>query len=405
MRIPMSSPDITEAEVDAVLDVLRGTHLSIGPRIREFEEAVAALVGVREAVGVASGTVGLHLGILAAGVRDDDIVITSPFSFVASANVALYERAIPVFVDVDQRTGNVDPSLVAQAVSDLQHGGSAADRWLPPCLQRNARPRGRVRALLPVHVFGQPCDMDPLLETAQTFDLYVIEDACEAIGAEYKGRKAGGLGDAGVFAFYPNKQMTTGEGGMIVTRRDEWSALLASLRNQGRDIFDGWLTHSRLGFNYRLDEMSAALGVAQLRRLDELLEKRARVAGWYNDALSDESLLQLPVLASTTTRMSWFVYVVRVASPGDRDRLILQLERQGIPARPYFSPIHLQPFYRERFGYQDGQYPVTEDLGRRSLALPFSSVMTESQVDEVCRAVRRALRETVQTETLVAPQR
>ncbi|MPZ17002.1 MAG: polysaccharide biosynthesis protein [Luteitalea sp.] len=387
MRISMSSPDITQAEIDAVLDVLRGTHLSIGPRIRGFEEAVAALVGVRRAVGVASGTAGLHLCMLAADVRDGDIVITSPFSFVASANVALYERAIPVFVDVDARTGNIDAQLVAQAVSDLVGGGRAGDHWLPPSMRGSARPRGHVRVLLPVHAFGQPADMDPLLQTAQHVGLRVIEDACEAIGAEYKGRKVGSLGDAGVFAFYPNKQMTTGEGGMIVTRHAEWGPLFASLRNQGRDVFDGWLTHSRLGFNYRLDEMSAALGVAQLHRLDELLEKRARVAKWYSDRLGEHPLLELPAPVSTTTRMSWFVYVVRVPTTVDRDQLILDLERDGIPARPYFSPIHLQPFYRESFGYREGQYPITEDLGKRSLALPFSSVMTEQQVDEVCQAL------------------
>lgn len=405
MRIPMSSPDITPLEIDAVVDVLRGTHLSLGPRIRQFEEAVARRIGARHAVGVASGTAGLHLCILAAGAREGDIVITSPFSFVASANVALYERAIPVFVDVDPLTGNIDSRLVTEAVSDLVRGGSAVDQWLPPRLRHDARPRGRVTALLPVHVFGQPADMDPLLETARKFDLRVIEDACEAIGAEYKGRKVGSLGDAAVFAFYPNKQMTTGEGGMIVTRHDQWQELCTSLRNQGRDVFDGWLTHSRLGFNYRLDEMSAALGLAQLRRLDELLEKRATVAGWYNDRLAGDSLVELPTPVSTTTRMSWFVYVVRVAAVIDRDRLIRDLAHREIPARPYFSPIHLQPCYRQRFGYHEGQFPVTEALGKRSLALPFSSVMTETEVDDVCRALKRALRESRQAVPLVAGQR
>jgi perosamine synthetase len=405
MRIPMSSPDITQAEVDAVLDVLRGTHLSMGPRIRQFEEAVADMVGARHAIGVASGTAGLHLCVLATGVREGDIVMTSPFSFVASANVVLYERAVPVFVDVDPRTGNIDPALVSLAVSDLERGGRGADQWLPPRLRGTARPRGRVSALLPVHVFGQPADMDALVETARRFGLAVIEDACEAIGAEYKGRKAGGLGDAGVFAFYPNKQMTTGEGGMIVTQHDHWGPLFSSLRNQGRDVFDGWLSHARVGFNYRLDEMRAALGAAQLRRLDELLEKRATVAGWYNDRLDSEPLVGLPTLVSTTTRMSWFVYVVRVAATIDRDRLIRDLEHHEIPARPYFPAIHLQPFYREQYGYQTGQYPRTEDLARRSLALPFSSVMTESQVDQVCHMLGRALREQRPRATLATSER
>jgi dTDP-4-amino-4,6-dideoxygalactose transaminase len=236
--------------------------------------------------------------------------------------------------------------------------------------------------------------MDPILEVAAQYRLAVIEDACEALGAEYKGRKAGMLGDAGVLAFYPNKQMTTGEGGMIVTDNGAWADLFRSLRNQGRDVFDAWLSHSRLGYNYRLDELSAALGRVQIRRVEELLAKREQVAQWYNERLAGLALVERPAVAPTTSRMSWFVYVVRVHPPASRDQVMQVLGQDGIPSRRYFSPIHLQPFYQERFGYERGDFPVTELLGDRSLALPFSSVMSENQVDRVCERLRAAVQAT-----------
>jgi len=248
-----------------------------------------------------------------------------------------------------------------------------------------------MRAVMPVHAFGQPCDMDPILATAAEHGLAVIEDACEAIGAEYKGRPAGTLGDAAVFAFYPNKQITTGEGGMIVTGRDDWEPLFRSLRNQGRDVFDAWLNHTRLGYNYRLDELSAALGAAQMGRIDELLARRARVAAWYDERLAGLAGVERPAVAPAVTRMSWFVYVVRVTAPAGRDAVMARLAEAGVPSRPYFTPIHLQPFYRRRFGYEPGDFPVTEELGAISLALPFSGVMSEEQVDYVCAQLRLAL--------------
>ncbi len=387
----MSSPDLTSAERDAVLDVFDTSVLSIGPQIDAFEHATAHYTGVAHAVGVNSGTSGLHLCMIAADVNDNDLVITTPFSFIASANAVLYQRAVPLFVDVEPHTGNIDPVQVAEATHALVHGGPAADRWLPPYLRNDVRRANgsRVRALLPVHAFGQPADMDPLLATARNHDLVVVEDACEAIGAAYNGRRAGTLGDAAVFAFYPNKQMTTGEGGMIVTDHAQWATVFRSLRNQGRDVFDAWLNHTRLGYNYRLDELSAALGVVQMQRIDELLAKRARVAGWYNERLADCVCIERPVVAPTTTRMSWFVYVVRVLDPLDRTMIMQRLAEAGIPSRPYFTPIHLQPFYREQFGYAPGAFPITEWLGNVSLALPFSSVMTEQQVDYVCDRLRR----------------
>ena len=405
--IPMSSPDITPAETEAVTQVLRTPYLSIGPCLSEFEARCAAYVGTRHAVGVSSGTAGLHLSLIVAGVEEGSLVLTTPFSFVASSNVILYERAIPIFVDVQEETGNIAPDLVAEAASDLDRGGEAAKGWLPRNIAYSVADGGRLRALLPVHAFGQPADMDPLLAVARRHGLAVIEDACEAIGAEYKGRKAGSLGDGGVFAFYPNKQMTTGEGGMIVTNHDEWDALFRSLRNQGRDVFDAWLNHSRLGYNYRLDEMSAALGLAQIGRLEELLAKRERVAGWYNERLCDAPGIQIPRLAPTTTRMSWFVYVIRLAPEIDRNGVIAALEQEGIPSRPYFTPIHLQPFYSQRFGYRRGDFPVAERLSNHSLALPFSSVMVEEQVDYVCEHLvaicRRALGQKMGFPTLRPP--
>jgi len=398
----MSCPDLTQAEMAAVAQVMRTSQLSLGPRLTAFEEAVAAYVGTRYAVGVNSGTSGLHLCMIAAGVEEGDFVITTPFSFIASANCILYERAIPIFVDVDPRTGNVDPTLVAEVVEDLTNGQrpTTSDRWFPPTLRHSSLEEvvRRPKAILPVHAFGQPSDMDPITELSQQYGLKVIEDACEAIGAEYKGRKVGTLGDAAVFAFYPNKQVTTGEGGMIVTEDEEWANRFRSLRNQGRDEFNAWLSHTRLGYNYRLDELSAALGLAQIGRIEELLAKRAQVAGWYNERLADEELIERPYTVSSTTHMSWFVYVVRIRPPANRDDVMHNLAEIDIPSRPYFTPIHLQPFYQERFGYQRGDFPVTEYLGDTCLALPFSGVMTEEQVDYVCQKLRvcvsRADRET-----------
>jgi dTDP-4-amino-4,6-dideoxygalactose transaminase len=391
MEIPMSSPDITSLERDAVSAVMKTTSLSIGRQVESFERKVAEAVGGGYAVAVNSGTSGLHLAVIAAGAGEGDAVITTPFSFIASANAILYERATPIFVDVDPVSGNIDPALFAECVGDMMSGSSRADRWLPPRMRGS---RVRLAAVLPVHAFGQPAEMDAIHTAVQPWSLPVIEDSCEAIGASYKGRPAGTLGDAGVFAFYPNKQMTTGEGGVIVTRNEEWAQLFRSLRNQGRDVFDAWLNHTRLGYNYRLDELSSALGVAQLSRLDELVDKRERVAAWYNERLAGSELIELPHILPTTTRMSWFVYVVRVQPPAQRDRVLELLAADGIPSRPYFTPIHLQPFYAKKYGYERGDFPVTERLGDVSLALPFSSVMTVEQVDRVCDRLRAAVAST-----------
>ncbi len=392
MKIPMSSPVLSEEDLQAVQEVLQTRHLALGPKLEAFETQLAAFAGCRFGVGVNSGTSGLHLAVVAAGIGPGDLVITTPFSFIASANCLLYQRAIPVFVDIDPLTCNIDPAQVHQAAEDIGKGGDAARRWLPRTLPTEVRPEGNLKALLPVDAFGQPADYEALQGTADAHNLVIIEDSCEALGAEYKGRPAGSLGDVGVFAFYPNKQITTGEGGLLVTDREKWAELYRSLRNQGRDVFDAWLNHTRLGYNYRLDEMSAALGLSQLARIEELLERRTQAAGWYAERLSGLEGVRLPYLAPETTRMSWFVYVIQLESREVRDRLMAGLGRREIPSRPYFTPIHLQPFYAETFGYRRGDYPETERAGDCCLALPFSGAMQKSQVDLVAKAVRELLR-------------
>jgi perosamine synthetase len=367
MQIPMSSPDITQAEIDAVNAVLQTPSLSNGPNIEAFEQAFADYTGSRYAVGVNSGTSALHLAMIAAGIHDGDEVITPSFSFIASANCVLYERGKAVFVDIDPRTGNIDPALIEAAITE------------------------RTKAIIPVHAFGQPADMDPILKIAKKYNLAVVEDACEATGAEYKGRRVGTFGEAATFAFYPNKQMTTGEGGIIVTDNEEWADLFRSLRNQGRDTFDAWLRHSRLGFNYRLNEMSAALGLVQIQRIKELLAKRAQVAVWYNDRIDQIDGIQKPFITERITHMSWFVYVIRCNDEIDRNCLMSFLQEHEIPSRPYFTPIHLQPFYVQQFGWKRGDLPHTEKAGDTFLALPFSGVMTEEQVAYVCDYLRRGI--------------
>jgi perosamine synthetase len=387
LSIPLSSPDLTDTDRQAVLEVLNTPSLSMGPRILEFEQAFCDFSGRKHAIGVSSGTAGLHLCVRAAGIGAGDYVITTPFSFVASANVLLFENAVPIFVDVDPRTGNINPELIADAAKNIRE---YLPRRMPPVTRHT--PHASLKAILPVDVFGQPADLDPIRKVTQEYGLKVIEDSCEALGAEYKGRKAGTLGDYGVYAFYPNKQITTGEGGVIVTDDDQAADFVCALRNQGRAVGDTWLQHTYLGYNYRLDEMSAALGTAQMTRLDELLKKREQVAAWYTERLAEVPEVEMPAVDPFTTRMSWFVYVARFDRHIDRDSLAKTLEGRGVPVRPYFAPIHLQPYMVERFGYRPGDFPVTEDLGSRGLALPFSGVMSEAQVEHVCQTLRAVLR-------------
>jgi perosamine synthetase len=357
--IPMARPDIGELERTLVAQVLASDTLSIGPFVEAFEAGVARVAERRHAIACSSGTAGLHLAVRACGVTDGDEVLTTPFSFVASANCILYERATPRFVDIEEETLGLDPELVERAAS------------------------GRTKALLPVHVFGNPCRIADLERLAAEHGWRLVEDACEALGSRLDDRPAGSFGDASVFAFYPNKQITTGEGGTVVTDDEDLAASMRSMRNQGRDADGTWLRHVQLGFNYRLDELSAALGVAQLQRRDELQAGRNQVVDAYRARLGGLDWLRLPD-AAPGAQVDWFVYVIRLEAGIDRDALIGSLAEQGVPARPYFSPIHLQPFYRSTFGYREGDFPVTERVAASCLALPFSSRMTDDEVDYVC---------------------
>ena len=404
-KVPMSSPDLDkhdregmeaalrqaglpEDDLNSVLKILEGPNLSMGPQIQAFEKYFCDYTGAKHAIGVNSGTAGLHLCVRAAGIRAGDLVLTTPFSFVASTNVLLFENAVPVFIDADPATGNINIERLTEAARDLAAGGKKAEKWLP---RKGAESHGPLKAVLPVDVFGQPVDMDAIRAASDDLGLQVIEDSCEALGSEYKGHKAGRLGDYGVYAFYPNKQITTGEGGVIVTDDDRAADFMRALRNQGRAPGDTWLQHTYLGYNYRLDEMSAALGVTQMQRIEELLAKREQVAKWYDERLAETPGIELYRVEPNTSRMSWFVYVVKFAKGIDRDAVATALGGRGIPVRPYFAPIHLQPFMVERFDYRPGDFPVTEDLGGRGLAIPFSSVMTEGMVEQVCRTIREVL--------------
>ncbi|MCZ6697328.1 MAG: DegT/DnrJ/EryC1/StrS family aminotransferase [Planctomycetota bacterium] len=369
MKIELSRPDITDAERNAVMAVLNTPQLSLGPKIPEFETALARFVGLKHAVAVSSGTAGLHLLIRAFGIGPGDEVITTPFSFIASANCIVFERARPVLVDIDPESWNIDPARVEDAVTP------------------------KTRAVIPVDVFGTVPDMDTLNNVASKHGLRVIEDSCEALGARYKGRMAGSLGHAGVFGFYPNKQITTGEGGMIVTDDDEIDRLCRSMRNQGRDAGMGWLSHERLGYNYRLSDISAAIGVVQMQRIDEILSKRRRVAQWYLQRIADEPRIGVQRIPQGC-EMSWFVFVVKLAddyTEQDRADRIARLRERGIGCNNYFAPIHLQAIYRNEFGYKEGDFPVCERVAARTIALPFHGSLTESEVDEVCQTLRSVL--------------
>ncbi|MGZ6643373.1 MAG: DegT/DnrJ/EryC1/StrS family aminotransferase [Solirubrobacteraceae bacterium] len=362
--MPLARPVLGEEEEAAVVEVLRSGQLSLGPRVPAFEEAFAARLGVAHASAVSSGTAGLHLALRAAGVGDGDEVVTSPFSFVASANAPLYERARPVFADIDPRTLNLDPQAAAAAVTE------------------------RTTAVLPVHIFGYPADL-PALEA---LGLPVVEDACEALGAVHAdGIAVGARGHVAAFGFYANKQLTTGEGGMVTTGDAAVKERIDSERNQGRAPDMGWLDHDRLGFNYRLSDVACAIGSVQLMRLDDMLAGRRRVAAAYREALAGLEGLELPCEDEGGNRRGWFVFVVQVPRTHDRDTVIGALRDQGVQCKPYLPAIHLMSFYRERFGHREGEFPVCEDVAARSLALPFFPEMTDGQVERVRDALATAL--------------
>jgi len=377
MIVPLSRPDITEKEIQRVVKVLGTPHLSLGPCLLEFEQKFAQYMGMKHGIAVNSGTAGLHLALISLNIGKDDAVITTPLSFIASANCILLAGATPLFVDIEPHTYNINPEKIRHYIENHcirnEMMGTIIDKKTGKC----------VRAILPVHIFGQPCDMGAIVQLADKYNLHVIEDVCEAIGAECNGKKAGTFGNASIFAFYPNKQMTTGEGGMIVTNDKRLAFLCRSLRNQGRDDGGGWLAHSRLGYNYRLSDINCALGIAQLERIDEMLNKRALVAARYNALLKDSIRIPETIVGF---KRSWFVYVVCLNekySKKDRDEILRKLSEKGIGCNNYFPPIHLQPFYRAMFGYKEGDFEIAEYVSERTIALPFHNNLKQEEISYV----------------------
>jgi perosamine synthetase len=362
--IPLAKPSIGPREHELIRQVLDSGRLALGPQLPAFEEALSGHLQFPTSA-VSSGTAGLHLAIRAAGVQAGDEVVTTPFSFVASANCLLYENAKPVFCDIDPRTLNIDPAAAEAAVTE------------------------RTTGLLPVHIFGYPADMPAFEALAAERGLWIVEDACEALGATHAdGVGVGARGNLAVFGFYPNKQITTGEGGAVVCPDEAVKERIDSERNQGRAPDMGWLDHDRLGFNYRLDDLSCALGVAQLERLDQLLAGRARVATLYNEALADVEELTLPCPDEGGDRRSWFVYAVQLPPGVDRDAAVVEMRERGVDTKPYLPAIHMMSFYRERFGHREGEFPVCEDVAHRSLALPFFGELTDGEIEQVVSALR-----------------
>lgn len=367
MDIPLSSPDITETDIEAVIQVLKTPRLSLGPKLVEFEDRMAEFVGVDYAVAVNSGTSALHLIVRALDIKDGDEVITTPFSFIASANCILFERAKPVFVDIDPLTLNIDINHIEERITD------------------------KTKAILAVDVFGYPANWDVLEQIARKHKLMLIDDSCEALGGKYRGRMLGTFGEAGAFAFYPNKQMTTGEGGIIVTNNEKVASLCRSMRNQGRGEGDEWLQHSRLGYNYRISDINCALGIAQLERIESIMAKRERVARMYEIRLSTLKAIQLPC-SSAEMKRSWFVYVIVMAdnyTAENRNKILQKMKERGIGCSNYFTPIHLQPFYRNMFGFDKGDFPITEHISERTIALPFYSNIREQEINFVVQSLKK----------------
>ncbi|MEM3091179.1 MAG: DegT/DnrJ/EryC1/StrS family aminotransferase [Candidatus Pacearchaeota archaeon] len=361
-KIPLSSPDITKTEINSIKSVLTTPHLSRGPKTKELEEKIANYIGVPYAIAVNSGTSGLHLAIRSLGLKKGDEVITTPFSFISSSNCLLMEGVKPVFVDIDPLTYNINPSLIEKAITE------------------------KTKAILPVHIFGHPVNMDSINDIAKKNNLYVIEDACEAIGAEYKGIKVGKMSDVSVFAFYPNKQITTGEGGIILTSKEDLACLCRSMRCHG---FENNLCE-RLGYNYNMDEMSAALGLAQFSRLEEILERRKNVAEMYISKLKDIEELVLPY-TSPDVKRSWFVFVIGIKN-GKRDHVKTYLNEKGIQTGDYFKAIHLQPLYKREFGFKEGDFPITEKISSQNIALPFYNNLVEEDVDYIVKKIKESLK-------------
>ena len=361
MRIPLSAPDVNEEDIQAVSDVLRTSRLSLGPKLEEFEHAIAAYVGASDAVAVNSGTSALHLSLRALGIGEGDEVIVPSFAFIAVANAVRHERAIPIFVDIEPDTLNLNPCRIEAAVTS------------------------RTKAIIVVHTFGCPANLEAILAIARRHALRIIEDACEAIGAEYKGRRVGAFGDAAIFSFYPNKQITTGEGGVVVTGSPEVSRFVRKVRNQGREDPESWFQHSELGYNYRISDINCSLGIEQLKRIEPILTRRESIARQYTQRLSGRSEFVLPLSNVPFGRISWFVYVIQLGiqfTQMDRDWIVREMHLRGIGAGRYFAPIHLQPIYKQWAMLRTLQ--VTEQIASRTIALPFFNRIQNDQIEEVC---------------------
>ncbi len=368
MQVHLSRPDITEKEIEAVCDVLRSPNLSLGPKLQEFESVFAKYIGTKRAVAVNSGTSGLFLCMLALGIKPGDEVITTPFTFVASATPVMMAGARPVFVDIDPASLNIDPARIESAITE------------------------NTKAILPVEVFGNPAGLDKVCQIAHEHNLQVIEDSCEALGSALNGKKVGTFGTMSVFGFYPNKQITTGEGGMILTDDDNLADICISLRNQGRGK-DDWLTHERLGYNFRISDINCALGITQLSRINQIKARRQQVAKWYQEMLADDNRIIVPAEPDGCD-MSWFVFVVRLAdgfSLEQRNQILQQMRERNIQVGNYFPPVHLQPFMVRQFGYKEGDFPITENVCRSTIALPFYNNLTKDQVATVCKTLKEVI--------------
>ncbi len=369
MQVYLSRPDITEEEIEAVCAVLRGPNLSLGPKLEEFEKAFSEYIGTKRAVAVNSGTSGLFLCMKALGLGQGDEVITTPFTFISSVTTIIMAGTTPIFVDIDRESLNIDTAKIESKITE------------------------KTKAILPVEVFGNPLGMDKVCEVAEKHELVVIEDSCEALGSELNGKKVGTFGKISVFAFYPNKQITTGEGGIIMTDDDALADLFVSLRNQGRGKGDGWLSHERLGYNFRLSDINCALGIVQLSRIEQIKAKRKQVAKWYQEMLAEDARLIVPTEPDGCD-MSWFVFVVRLAGEFDvrqRDKILQEMKDKGIQVGNYFPPVHLQPFIAEQYGFQKGDFPIAESICERTIALPFYNNLTKDEVAIVSKTLKEVL--------------
>lgn len=365
MQIKIAKPYISDDDIAGVVEVLRSGKLSLGPKYKEFEKNLAKYVGCKYACAVSNGTAALHLGVKALGLQTGDEVITSPFSFISSSNCLLYENVKPVFIDIEEETFNMDPALIEQAITE------------------------KTKAILPVHIFGQSARMNEIMRIAKNHHLKVLEDACESLGATYQGKMVGTTGDIGTYAFYPNKQMTTAEGGMLVTNSRKIYDLCDSMRNQGRSKSGNWLVHERLGYNYRIDEMSASLGITQLKKVEWMIKEKVKIATWYNDALKGIPDIVVPQIGPDRTH-SWFVYVIRIKN-GKRNAVMSKLEKAGIQTKPYLPVIHLQPFMRKMFNFKKGDFPKAEEIAEETLALPLYIGLEHKDIEYISEKMKKIL--------------